>query len=163
MKVRPSKLFNGNFYFPVDGHFVSVKQMRVNEILQDYDPNLQLQWIPPDQRSENDLAFRVVCFPDGKPPYAVCFAEEADERLLARVFEADQRNSPNKLTFLENYNRAKELMRAKEEMERMQEAHEMAAAVIRNNKSSYKIRNSRGELVDLERPGRSDPGKTYIW
>ena len=155
MRVRDSKLFNGNFYFPVNGHFVSAKQVRINEILQDYDPRLQLQWIPPDQRSKDDLAFRVVCFPDGKPPYAVCFAEEADERLLAKVFEADQQNSPNKLSYIENYNRALELTRAKEEQERREEAHKIAAAAIRNNKSSYKIRNHRGELIDLERPGRS--------
>lgn len=152
-----NRIFNGNWYFPVDGHFVSAKQVRINEILQDYDPNLQLQWIPPDRRSSNDLAFRVVCFPPGKPSYAICFAEEADERLLAKVFEADQANSPNKLSYIDNYNKALELTRAKEEHERLQESHEMAASVIRNNKSHYRIYNHRGELIDLERAGRSHP------
>jgi hypothetical protein len=156
------RVINGNFYFPVDGHFVSQKQVRVNEILQDYDPSLQLQWIPPNKRSEKELAFRVVCFPPNRPPYSICFADEADERLLAKVFEADQRNSPNKLSFIENYNRALELTRAKEDEEKRQEAHEMAAAVIRNNKSSYKVRIN-GEVIDLERPRRSHSGKTYIW
>jgi hypothetical protein len=143
-----SRLFNGNFYFPVNGHFVSQKQVRINEILRDYDPTLQLQWIPPDQRSAKDLAFRVVCFPDGKPPYLVCTANEADERLLATVFEADQRNSPNKLSYIENYNRALELARAKEDEERRQEDHALAASVIRNTKSSF-----RHGGIDFERPG----------
>lgn len=157
------RVLNGNFYFPVDGHFVSQKQIRINEILRDYDPTLQLQWIPPDKRSSNDLAFRVVCFPMGRPPYLVCTAEEADERLLAKVFEADQRSSPNKLNFIENYNRARELVIAKQAEEQRQEDHEIAAAAIRNNKSHFRLYNKRGELIDLERPGRSDPSKTHIW
>lgn len=153
-----SKLFNGNFYFPIDGHFVSQKQIRINEILQDYDSTLQLQWIPPGDRSSEDIAFRVVCFPLGKPPYLVCTAQEADERLLVKVFEADQKNSPNKLTWLENYNRARELVIAKEEHERRMQDHELAASIIRNKKSSYIHKG-----VDFERPGRSNSSKTYIW
>jgi hypothetical protein len=158
MKVRDSKLFNGNFYFPVDGHFVSEKQVRINEILQDYDKSLQLQWIPPDKRSSQDLAFRVVCFPLGQPPYLVCTAEEADERLLAKVFEADQANSPNKLSYIENYNNARELMLAKQAEEQRMEDHEMAASILRNTKSSYKHGG-----IDFERAGRNHSGKTYIW
>lgn len=138
MKVNESKLVNGDFYFPVDGHFVSQNQVRINEILQDYDPNLQLQWIPPDRRSHEDKAFRVVCFPLGRAPYLVCTADEADERLLARVFEADQVNSPNKLSYIENYNKALELSRAKQAQELRVEDHELAAAILRNRKSSFK-------------------------
>jgi hypothetical protein len=156
------RVFNGNWYFPVDGTFVSQKQIRINEVLQDYDPTLQLQFIPPNQRSERDLAFRVVAFPPGRAPYAVCFAPEADERLLARVFESDQTNSPNKLSFIENYNNALELVRAKEDIEQRQELHEMAAAILRNNKSSYTIKMN-GEVIDFERPGRRHKSKTYIW
>ncbi len=157
------RVFNGNWYFPVDGHFVSVKQVRINEILQDYNPELQLQWIPPDKRSSRDLAFRVVHFPSGKAPYAICFAEEADERLLAKVFEADQTNSPNKLNYIENYNRALELTRAKEAHDKRMEDHAIAQAAIRNNKSHFTFRNERGELIDFERPGRRNSRKTYIW
>jgi len=145
-----TKLFNGNFYFPVDGHFVSQKQVRINEILNDYDSTLQLQWIPPSDRSSRDLAFRVVCFPPNKPAYAVCFAEEADERLLAKVFEADQANSSNKLNFIDNYNKALELSRAKEAQEVRQEDHELAASILRSTKSSY-----RHGGIDYERAGRS--------
>lgn len=132
------RVLDGNFYFPVDGHFVSEKQVRINEILREYDPSLQLQWIPPNKRSSQDLAFRVVCFPKNRPPYLVCTAEEADERLLARVFEADQANSPNKLNFIDNYNAARELMIAKQAEEQRMEDHQLAASILRSNKSSYK-------------------------
>lgn len=146
----PSKLQNGNFYFPVDGHFVSQNQVRIHEILQDYDPSLQLQWIPPNERSSEDRAFRVVCMPPGRPAYLVCTADEADERLLARVFEADQVNSKDKLSYIENYNRALELSRAKENEEVRQQDHELAAAILRNRKSSF-----IHEGIDYERQRRN--------
>lgn len=139
MKVRESKLLNGNFYFPDEnGNWVSEKHRHIAEALRDYDETLQLQWIPPDQRSAEDTAFRVVCFPLGRPPYLVCTADELDERLLARVFEADQKNSPNRLSYIDNYNNALEIIRAKQAEEARQEDHELAAAILRNRKSSFK-------------------------
>lgn len=156
---------DGHIYFPSnDGTFISEKQRRINEILQDYDPQLQLQWIPPGRRNDKDEPFRVVCYPKNGHPYLVCTALEADERLLATIFTSDQkRRSEGLLQWLDNYNGAKKLYNEKVNQERRQEQHEMAQAVIRNNKSSYMIYNHRGELIDLERPGRSQPRKTHIW
>lgn len=160
-------LDDGSVYFPSnDGkHWISKKQQRINEILQDYDPNLQLQWIPPEQRTEEKNAFRVVHYPPGKPAYLVCVAEEADERLLATVFKANQaRHKNDLLTWMDNYNRAREIYAAKVNEEKRAEAREIAASVARSNKSSYKVRSFRdGELIDLERPGRSESRTTYIW
>jgi hypothetical protein len=156
---------DGHIYFPTDnGTFISEKQRRTNEILQDYAPKLQLQWIPPGRRNEKDEPFRVVCFPTNGRPYLVCTAMEADERLLANVFSADQKKGPgNLLAWLDNYNRAKEIYNAKINHERRQEQHEMAQAVIRNTKSSYFIKGADGELIDLERAGRRESRKTHIW
>lgn len=151
MHIDSKLTSSGNYYFPVDGHFVSEKQIRINEILTDYDPTLQLQWIPADKRSERDLAFRVVCFPLGKAPYLVCTAEEADERLLTKIFEADQRTSPNKLSYIENFNNAKELLNAKKDKEARQEDHELAASILRSNRSNY-----RHGGVNFERSRRSN-------
>lgn len=156
---------DGHIYFPNEnGHFVSAKQQRTAEILKDYDPKLQLQWIPPGSRNEKDEPFRVVCFPDNGHPYLVCTAMEADERLLANVFAADQaKHGQLTLTWLDNYNSAKEIYNAKINHERRQERREIAAAAIRNNKSHYRVRNDLGELIDLERPGRSESRTTHIW
>lgn len=157
---------DGHIYFPSnDGKtWISEKQRRINEILQDFDPKLQLQWIPPGRRNEKDEPFRVVCFPVNGRPYLICTALEADERLLATVFQSRQKNGgKGLLTWLDNYNSAKEIYNAKVNHERRQEAREIAAAAIRNNKSSYLVRNGRGELIDLERVGRRESGTTYIW
>lgn len=156
---------DGHIYFPTnDGNWISEKQRRINEILQDYDPKLQLQWIPPGSRNEKDEPFRVVCFPPNGHPYLICTAMEADERLLATVFSADQKKRDgNLLAWLDNYNRAKEIYNAKVNHDRRQEQHEMAQAVIRNNKSSYFIKGRDGELIDLERSGRRESRTTHIW
>ena len=156
---------DGHIYFPTnDGNWISEKQRRINEILQDFDPNLQLQWIPPGRRNEKDEPFRVVCFPRNGHPYLVCTAMEADERLLANVFNAKQANkSGNLLSWLDNYNRAKEIYNAKINHERRQEAREMAASIARSDKSSYKLYNHRGELIDIHRPANSRSTTTYIW
>lgn len=156
---------DGHIYFPnEDGHFVNQKQRRVAEILKDYDPTLQLQWIPPGSRNEKDEPFRVVCFPPNGYPYLVCTAMEADERLLATVFSADgAKKGGNLLSWLDNYNSAQEIYNAKINHERRLEMHEMAKSVIRNDKSFYRIRTAGGEIVDLERPRDRRSRATYIW
>lgn len=154
----PQLLQNGHYYFPENGHFISEKQRRINEILQDYDPTLELQWIPPDRRSANDVAFRVVHRPPGKPAYVVLTASECDERLLAQVFSSDQQTAAQRLggngdllNYLDNYNAALELVQAKAREEERAEAHEMAAAILRSNKFHYRARVN-GKLVDFDSP-----------
>lgn len=156
---------DGHIYFPAsDGSFISEKQRRINEIIQEYDANLELQWIPPGKRNDEDHPFRVICRPPNGHPYLVCTGLEADERLLTTVFRADaKRSGKNLLSWLEDYNSAKTIYNAKVNHENRQEQREMAAALIRNTKSSYKIYNHRGDLIDLERPGSSRSSKTYIW
>lgn len=156
---------DGHIYFPAsDGSFISEKQRRINEILKDYDARLELQWIPPGKRNDKDEPFRVICRPPNGHPYLICTGLEADERLLTTVFRADaKRRGKNLLSWLDDYNAAKGIYNAKVNHDNLQESHEMAKSVIRNNKSSYMVRNSRGELIDLERPGRRGSRKTYIW
>lgn len=157
---RLSKLMeNGHYYLPQDGHFVSQKQVRIHQILQEYDSNLELQWIPPSDRSSKGDAFRVVHRGPGRPAYVVLTASDVDERLLARVFESDQRTASrrlggdgNLLNFIDNYNAALELVKAKEAEERRAEDHELAAAVFRNEKSHYRHKVN-GEMIDFERFG----------
>lgn len=156
---RLSKLMaDGHYYLPQDGHFISEKQRRINEILQEYDPTLELQWIPPVDRSAADLAFRVVHRAPGRPPYVVLTASDLDERLLARVFQYDQQRAARTrpgggdlLSFIDNYNAAIELSKAKEAEDKNREAAAIAAAAIRNDKSHF-YANVNGRRVDFERP-----------
>lgn len=127
-----------DIYIPnEDGHFVSEKQRRIAEILQDSYPNLQLQWIPTDKRSAQDYPFRVVDASPGKQPYVVCFAHECDERLLARIIQADTtRNDVQNA--LDAHNAALEALRLRERNDRNMEAHELAFSILRSKKIHYK-------------------------
>jgi hypothetical protein len=157
---------DGHIYFPAPGtsQWISVKQQRIGEILKDYDPKLELQWIPPGRRNEKDEPFRVVCYPPNGHPYLVCTAMEADERLLASVFFADsKKHGGNLLSWLDNYNRAKEIYNAKINHERRQEKVEIAASIARTDKSSYKLYDHRGDLIDIHRPASERSRTTYIW
>lgn len=128
----------GNIYFPTeDGHFISEKQRRIAEVLKDYDPNLQLQWIPTDQRGSEDKAFRVVDVTPGRAPYAVTFADECDERLLARVFQADG-TKRNNLNYLDAHNAAIEALELKQRLESQEEMHRMSHAILRSQKINYR-------------------------
>lgn len=141
---------DGNFYFPANnGQFISERQRRVNEILQDYDPTLELQWIPPNNRNDKDEPFRVVHYPKNKPAYLVCTANEADERLLANVFEADQKQKGNMLRWIDNYNSALQIYKAKAAEEKRNEDLAFAESVFKSRKSSYMHRG-----MNFERPGR---------
>jgi len=120
-------------------HFVSEKQKRTAEVLSDFYPYLQLQFIPPqERRSEEDKnnCFRVVDCSPGRQPYVVCFAEEADERLLAKVIQSDntRRDVGN---YLDAHNAAVEIMVAKQHEEQRQEDHEFAHAVLHSKKYNY--------------------------
>jgi hypothetical protein len=134
------KLLNdGSVYFPTEtGQWVSRNQQRIAEIISDYDPNLRLQWIPTNERGPQDYAFRVVDFTPGRPPYAVCFGHEADERLLAQIFAADNAKNGGTLNVLDRMNAAAELVQAKKNQEQIEEANEMAHSILRSQKIHYK-------------------------
>jgi hypothetical protein len=130
---------NGTFYFPdVNGNWVSENQRRVAEIIHDYDPNLRLQFIPTGERGPDDYAFRVVDFTPGKPPYAVLFAHEADERLLGRLFAADGTKNGGTLNLLDKINQAAEILQAKKKEESIAEGTEMAYSILHSQKIHYK-------------------------
>lgn len=119
------------------GYFVSEKHARIAEIINDYDPTLELAWIPPDKREPGDKPFAVVHRPLGQPDYVVCYADDCDERLLARVFSMDS-DKHNVFDEIQTHNQAVEALRLKKDMEDREEAHELAASILRSPKSVYK-------------------------
>lgn len=125
-------------YVPGEGGvLVSEKQARIAEIIRDYDPELELAYIPPDKREPGDRAFAVVHRPLGKPAYVAFYADECDERLLARIFEGDNRHN-NVMRSLEAKNAAAEAIRLKKQQEEMEEAHDVAQTILRSPLTRFK-------------------------
>lgn len=118
----------------IDGMMLSAEHVRINEIIQDYDPTLSLVWIPPNMRSHDDREpFAVRCDPPDAPAYIVFrLAENAvDHRVLARLFAGDNAKNSDILTVIENEEAARRLLDMKKEMDRQEEAKELAAWAIK--------------------------------
>ena len=105
--------------------------------LTDYDPTMSLAWIPPDRREPNEPPFAVVKTEDSGLSYVICYSDDPDERLLARVWSMDS-SKQNVLQNLEMQNAALEAIKLKKQMEEMEEAHELSASILRSPLNTYK-------------------------
>lgn len=120
---------------------LSQKHERVAEIIKDYDPNLELAYIPQQERTVFDAhPFAIVHVnPDNGYRYVVmtCKEEEVDERLLAKLFMANV-DSNDVLGRLEAEEAAKRLLEYKTNLERMEERKEFRDAVLKSRKNWYR-------------------------
>lgn len=124
-----------------DGHFVSEKVAYISEIIQDFNPYLQLVWIPPENRTEDNTEppFAVMDTTPGKPPYVVFTIkeEELDERVLEKLFQADL-SEHDVLANLEARERAEEVYRLKKRMEKSEEHKDFVKSVVGSGKHSFR-------------------------
>ncbi|MBK7509608.1 MAG: hypothetical protein IPI16_16370 [Comamonadaceae bacterium] len=114
-----------------------VKAQRIAEILQDYDPTLELRWIPPKDRNSFDTEpFAVWHNPVGLPSYMIMTLKEdqLDHRVLAAIFNANNNNG-NVLDRLEAEEAAKKLIKYKEELDSQEERREFSVWALRQNKT----------------------------
>lgn len=120
---------------------LSQKHERVAEIIKDYDENLELAYIPKQERTDRDSEpFAIVhTNPSNGYRYVVmtCKESEVDERLLTRLFLANT-DDQNVLARLEAEEAAKRLMDYRARMDEMEEKREFAQAVISSKKNYYR-------------------------
>lgn len=124
------------------GHMLSAEHLRIAEILHDYNPQLDLVWIPPEARlpEDKDLFYAVRCTPsDGRKPYIVFQLRESeiDHRVLERVFESDTSKN-DVLSTLERREAALRLVEMKRQMDEAEERRAFVKSVFSSRKSTYK-------------------------
>jgi hypothetical protein len=128
---------------PESGHFISSTHQRIAEIIKDYDPDLELAWVPPDKRIVgDDKVFAVI---DRARNYVVLefTEEEADHRILARLWNNDvaKQGGPEALwDKMERERIALKAIELKEQLDRRQELLDFAATVIKSPLHSFKHR-----------------------
>lgn len=124
-----------------DGHFVSEKVAYISEIITDFNPHLQLVWIPPENRTEDDTAppFAIMDMSPGREPYIVFTIkeEELDERVLARLFQGDN-TKHDVLAEIEAEERAAKILDLKRRMEAAEERQDFIKTVVGSGKHSFK-------------------------
>lgn len=139
--MTPHELVFADMAVPLDdGSWVNAQVARVVEVLADYDPNLEVRWIPRERREEGDAAFAIVerCRDGGeRVAFYVATEAEFDHRVLARVFAGDTAQTDVNAR-LEATNAAARALELKRELEERDNHREFAASVLASPLHSYR-------------------------
>jgi hypothetical protein len=132
-------------YIPAeDGSFISERHARISELIQEYDPNLMVRWIPPNRREDGDLAFCVVeRTKDGKE-VIFCYCDDLDETVLARVYNADNWKNDVQTT-LENNNKAARDYQRKFALDQREDVMDQVKTIIKSPLHVFKHNGVRYE------------------
>lgn len=132
------------------GHFLSKEHQRIAQVIHDYDPTLELAWIPPENRTLNDThPFAIIHHPVGQQSYVAMRLKEneVDHRVISRLWSNDAQNGNvlNAIEKEEEARRAVDYLRREEEME---EAREMASWMVKARHGA-KMHLPNGEKIRL--------------
>jgi hypothetical protein len=128
-----------------EGYFISAEHQRIAEIINDYDSDLYLLFIPPAKREPGDKPYAIMHQPPGKAPYIAMYSDTCDERLLARLFENDARRH-DILSRLEAEELAQKLTEAKRRQDEADAKADIAKSMWRSPLHTYK---HNGKKLDL--------------
>lgn len=117
---------------------LSAKHERIAEIIQDYDPNLELAWIPPDERTAFDRAPFAIIHNSPKGRYIVGYFREdqMNHQIIAHLFKINNANR-NVLTDLEAEEAAIKALEYKTLMDEQAEREDFAKHLIKTRKHRY--------------------------
>lgn len=132
-----------NSHIMVDGQFVSAKAERIVLAIKDYEPELEVKWIPPGRREEGDAAYAIVHNPPGGKPYIMFYVQtddEFDERVLYRIIYNDQRKmGTQQYSEVEAWEETQKRLAKQEELDRLEEAADIAYHVFKSPLNTYRV------------------------
>ena len=126
----------------VDGHLVSAKAQRIVQAIKDYEPELEVKWVPPAARTEGQAAYAIVHNAPGNGSYVLFYVqndEDFDERVLARIIANDQRNGKANLSDYEAWETTRQLVAKQEYLDKMEEAKDIARFVAKTHLNTIRI------------------------
>lgn len=126
----------------IDGQFVSQKVRQVVDAIREYEPTLEVQWLPPEVRG-NRAAYRIIHNPPGGQPYIIMVVrkdEQFDSSVLQRLIVNDNRfNTATTLSEIEALEAAEKLIAKQKFDDLMEEANDIAAHTLRTPMNTYRI------------------------
>jgi hypothetical protein len=131
----------------VDGVFVSEKIERIVLAIKDYEPALEVKWLPPQARfdKQNGVtlpAFEIVYHaPDGLDQTLFYVKDEGDfdERVLQRIIFNDQRKSNTSWTELTAWEETQKRIARQAYLDEMEEAEDLAKHIIATHLNTYRV------------------------
>ena len=139
----------------VDGQLVSEKIHRIIQAIKDYEPELDVAWIPPGARREGQAAFAIIHRPVGKAEYVLFYVQnedEFDERVLYKIIYCDGRNGQVTLSELEAFEAGQKLLKRQAYLDALEEAHDMARFVLKT--PLHRINMGNGLIINDHGGGR---------
>lgn len=133
-----------------EGHMITQNQLRLKEIIEDYDPDMSLVWIAPEMRTPADThPFAIEHSPPGRAKYIIFTMTEEEMQnpaaILARLFEGDLRKN-DVWKNIENYKTAQKILELKEQMDKHAERVEIARYAARAVAGGHRYRTPSGRL-----------------
>lgn len=150
-----------------DGTWINSRVARVVEAIRDYDPMLDVRWLPRDDRFIGCDVFQIVDTRINRVMFSVADEAHFDESVLARIFKADvtkARGGP--LTILEEIdmeNAAVKVIEAKKRMDEAEDREDKAATILKSPLNAYTHDGYRYDLPPNEQPKKVhiDAGSGY--
>lgn len=126
----------------VDGSVVSAKVQRVVEAIREYEPELDVKWIPPEARREGQAAFSIIHDSPGNSPYVLFYVnteEEFDNRVLYKIIANDQRNGKMTYDEVESWETTQKLIQQQVERDKQEQDIDIAYHLLKTKKNTYKV------------------------
>lgn len=124
------------------GHLVSGEISRIIEAIRQYEPELDVEWVPPAARREGQAAFAIVHRPRGGEDYVLFYVKDEadfDERVLRRIIYNDQRSGKQVYNEFAAAERARELVQQQKHADELEAAADVAAHILKSHKNTYKV------------------------
>lgn len=135
-----------NSHIMIDGQFVSAKVEQIIRSIKDYEPELEVKWLPPRARREGEAAFAIVHNPPGSASYILFYVKDEadfDERVLYRIIYNDQRRTGSQqYSELEAWEQANKVLADRRQQDMIDEANDMAYHVLKSNKNTYVVNDN---------------------
>ena len=142
-----------------DGSWINSRIARIVEIIQDYDPMLEVRWIPRNKRDPGDDVFQIVDKRINRVAFTVKDEASFDESVLNKIFKADMTKKNNgPLTLLEEIeleNNTRKIMLAKEKMDRDEDKSDEVATILKSPLNAYRHRGIRFDLPPQDQPKKA--------
>lgn len=122
-----------------DAGALSAKHMRIAEIIQDYDPSLELAWIPPQDRTAFDAEPFAIFHngPHGRYLIGTFPESKMNHEIIAHLWGINNQNG-SVLDKLELEEKAKEAIRLREIMDEQAEREDFAKSLIKSRLHRYR-------------------------
>ena len=140
--VNPAQIVDAPLYSSEFGEFLPSKAARLAEVLHDYNPYLELVFVPSSQRDDTDThPFAIRDNSPWRKPYIVKHITEREienpEAILAWLFEGDlsKRGLSDIMARSKAKEAAEQILKHKREAEIAEERQDLVAAITRGGRN----------------------------